>query len=84
MMGFGWIMTIILGGLVGFIAEKKMKADHGLMTNILLGVGGAIALNLILGWVLNIHFGGLFGQLVVAIVGACALIYGYRMIKARG
>ena len=83
MMGFGWIMTIILGGLAGFIAEKIMKADHGLMTNIVLGVAGAIVLNLIAGWVFNIHWGGVIGQLVTAVIGACGLIYGYRMLKAR-
>ena len=30
MEGFGWIMTIILGGLAGWIAEKVMNFDTGL------------------------------------------------------
>lgn len=84
MSGMGWIMTIILGGLAGFIAEKIMKADHGLLMNIVLGIGGAIVLNFLLSAVLNVHFGGLIGQLITAVAGACGLIYGYRMIKARG
>jgi len=83
MTGMGIIMTIIVGGLAGFVAEKIMKADHGLLMNIGLGIGGAIALNFILGTVLNMHFGGLLGQFATAIAGACALIYGYRAIKSR-
>ena len=31
MAGVGWIMTIILGGLAGWIAEKVMKSDMGLI-----------------------------------------------------
>ena len=27
--GVGWIGTLIIGGLAGWIAEKVMKADHG-------------------------------------------------------
>lgn len=83
MSGMGLIMTIIVGGLAGFVAEKIMKANHGLLMNICMGIGGAIVLNFILGSVLNVHFGGLIGQLVTAVAGACGLIYGYRAIKSR-
>ena len=40
-----WIMTIILGGLAGWIAEKVMKSDMGLIGNIVLGIVGALVLN---------------------------------------
>jgi hypothetical protein len=49
MEGFGWIMTIILGGLAGWIAEKVMKFDTGLIMNIVLGIVGAIVGNFLLG-----------------------------------
>ncbi len=81
MAGMGLIMTIIVGGLAGYIAEKIMKADIGIFMNIILGVVGAMVLNYVLLVFLNLHFGGLIGQLITAIVGACGLIYGYRMIK---
>jgi len=83
MSGMGLIMTIIVGGLAGFIAEKIMNANHGLLINIGLGIGGAIVLNFLLGAVLNVHFGGLIGQLITAVAGACGLIFGYRAIKRR-
>jgi uncharacterized membrane protein YeaQ/YmgE (transglycosylase-associated protein family) len=81
MTGMGIIFSIIIGALAGWIAEKIMKADHGLLTNILLGIGGAIVLNFLLG-LIGVGFGGLIGQLLVAVAGACLLIWGYRAIRS--
>jgi uncharacterized membrane protein YeaQ/YmgE (transglycosylase-associated protein family) len=82
MIGTGWIMTIILGALAGFIAEKVMKFDTGLVMNIILGIVGAIVGNFLLG-LAGIGLGGLLGQLVVAVIGACVLIFAYRAINNR-
>jgi uncharacterized membrane protein YeaQ/YmgE (transglycosylase-associated protein family) len=82
MIGTGWIMTIILGALAGFIAEKVMKFDTGLVMNIILGIVGAIVGNFVLGLV-GLGLGGLLGQLIVAVLGACILIFGYRAINNR-
>ncbi len=79
----GWIGIIVVGGIAGWIAEKLMKADHSIFVNIGLGVAGAIVLNAILMAVIGTTFGGFIGQLIVAVVGACGLIYGYRLIKSR-
>lgn len=83
MEGFGWIMTIIIGGLAGWIAEKVMKADHGLLTNIVLGIVGAVVLNAILYWIVGSTLGGFIGQLVIAVIGACILIFAWRAIRGR-
>ena len=82
MEGFGWIMTIILGGLAGWIAEKVMKFDTGLIMNIVLGIAGAVVGNYLLS-LLNIGLGGLLGQLIVAVAGACVLILAYRAFQGR-
>ncbi len=82
MEGIGLIMTIILGALAGWIAEKVMKFDTGLLMNIVLGIGGALIGNFILR-ALGLAFGGLIGQLIVAVAGACLLIFIYRAIKSR-
>ena len=83
MNGVGIIMSIILGGLAGWIAEKIMGANIGLLTNIILGIVGALLLNFIL---------SLFGiftaetylvQFIVAIGGACLLIFLWRAIRGR-
>lgn len=85
MAGVGWFMTIILGGLAGWIAEKLMKADMGLFANILLGIVGALVLNYILGFFVDypVGYGSWIAQSIVAVIGACLLIYAYRAIKGR-
>jgi len=83
MEGFGWIMTIVIGALAGWIAEKMMKFDTGLIMNIVLGIVGALVGNFILAMLFGTTLGGLLGQLVVAVAGACILIWGYRAIKGR-
>ncbi len=85
MVGVGWIMTVILGGLAGWIAEKIMKSDMGIIGNIILGIVGAVVLNFILARLdmLPAGGGGLIAQLIIAVVGACILIFGYRAIRGR-
>ncbi len=76
----GWILTIIVGGLAGWIAEKVMKFDTGLLANIGLGIAGSIVGNLLLGGMIG---GSLIGQLILAVAGACVLVFAYRLIKGR-
>ncbi len=84
MTGIGWFMSVIIGALAGWIAEKIMKTEHSLILNIILGIFGAIVLNWILFAVFGATLGGWIGQLVVAVVGACLLIAAGAMIKGRG
>lgn len=78
-MGFiGWI---IIGGLAGWAAEKFMQANHGILTNIFVGILGGI----VGGWVfgaLDLHIGqGWVGSFITAAVGACIIIWIYRAIR---
>ncbi len=79
----GWIMTIILGGLAGFIAEKVMKADMGLIANIVVGIIGAMVMNFILSSLGIITSGGIIVWLITAVAGACLLIWVYRAVRGR-
>ena len=85
MSGIGWIMTIILGGIAGFIAEKIMKADMGILMNIIVGIVGAVLLNLVLSLFLGdtVGEGSWIIQSIVAIIGACILIAIYRAVAGR-
>ncbi len=83
MEGMGWIAAIIVGALAGFIAEKVMKAEHGLLTNIILGIVGAVVFNWILIMITGSTLGGWIGQLVVGVIGACILIFAWRAIRGR-
>jgi uncharacterized membrane protein YeaQ/YmgE (transglycosylase-associated protein family) len=82
MEGYGWIISIILGALAGWIAENVMKFDTGLLMNIVLGVVGAMVGNFLLS-LIGVGLTGIVGQLIVAVLGACILIYAYRMMKSR-
>ena len=79
MTGIGWFAAIIVGGLAGWIAEKIMKSDMGLIMNIILGILGALVANWLLMLIVGSTLGGWFGQLVVGIIGACLLIWVTRL-----
>ena len=78
-MGFiGWI---IIGGLAGWAAEKFMKADHGIFTNIFIGILGGIVGGWLFG-LLDLQLGsGWIGSFITAAVGACIIIWIYRAIR---
>lgn len=83
MEGFGWILSIILGAIAGWIAERIMKGDHSLIMNIVLGILGALLGNWLARALLGITAGGAIGQLVVAVIGACILIWLGRLVRGR-
>ncbi|SEO20770.1 Uncharacterized membrane protein YeaQ/YmgE, transglycosylase-associated protein family [Paracoccus alcaliphilus] len=83
MEGFGWILSIILGAIAGWIAEKLMGSDHSLLMNIILGIVGALLGNWLFRALLGTTAGGLIGQLIVAVIGACILIWLGRLIRGR-
>ena len=41
MEGVGWLVAIVIGILAGFIAEKLMRREHGLLMNLIVGLVGA-------------------------------------------
>jgi uncharacterized membrane protein YeaQ/YmgE (transglycosylase-associated protein family) len=83
MQGVGWFLAIIVGGFAGWIAERIMKADHGLLKNILLGILGALIGNFILTSLTGATLPGVFGQLIVAVAGASLLIWIGRAFSRR-
>ena len=41
MPGVGFFGMLVIGILAGYIAEKVTASDHGLLTNLLVGIAGA-------------------------------------------
>ncbi|QDY70030.1 GlsB/YeaQ/YmgE family stress response membrane protein [Qingshengfaniella alkalisoli] len=80
-MGLGIIGSIIVGGLAGWIASNIMNANTGIFLNIILGIIGAVVLNAIL-QLLGIYAASAWiPQLIVGLIGACLLIWVWRMVK---
>ena len=76
----GWIAAIIIGGIAGWLAERFMKSDMGLLMNIVLGVVGAAIASAILSF-FGIVLGGWIGYLVLGFIGACLLIWIVRAVR---
>ena len=77
----GIIMTLIIGGIAGFLAGKVLSGGgYGILVDIILGLlGGWLG-----GWIfgmLGIQTGGMIGSLITAFVGACILVGITRLIK---
>ena len=76
----GLIIAIIVGGVAGWIASNVMKANTGIVINVILGIVGASVASFLLG-VVGFASSGIIANFIVAIFGACVLIWGYRLIK---
>jgi uncharacterized membrane protein YeaQ/YmgE (transglycosylase-associated protein family) len=79
-MGVGWIAGIIIGGIAGWLAEKFMKSDTGLLMNIVLGMVGAAIADAIFSF-FGIALGGWIGYLIAGFIGACLLIWIFRLVR---
>lgn len=78
--GVGWVAAIIIGGIAGWLAEKFMSSNMGLLMNIILGIVGAIVANAILAG-LGYGLTGWLGYLIAGFIGACLLIAVGRVIR---
>lgn len=81
MQGFGLLVTTIIGGIAGWIAEKVMRSKMGIFGNIVIGIVGAYVVNAILFSVVHTTLRGVIGQSIVSIIGACILIIGWRLVS---
>ena len=85
MTGVGVIGAILIGILAGWIAEKVMKRNHGLVINLVVGVVGAFLGSFLFG---ILGLGGSLGagvlpSLIVATLGAILLLFLVGMVRRR-
>jgi uncharacterized membrane protein YeaQ/YmgE (transglycosylase-associated protein family) len=85
--GVGWIGTLIIGGLAGWIAEKITRTDIGVLMNIVVGIIGAF-LGAFLANLLGLRLGEIFsgwfwGNLLVAAIGAVILLLVVKVFRGR-
>lgn len=74
MAGVGFFGMLLIGFLAGWIAERVMNRDHGLLTNILVGIAGSFVGGTAAG-LLGFSWYGFTGNLVVATLGAIAILW---------
>jgi uncharacterized membrane protein YeaQ/YmgE (transglycosylase-associated protein family) len=78
--GVGFFMMLIVGAIAGLIAEKVTASDHGIFTNILVGLGGAFV-GRELAQLLNIQVFGFLSTLVAAAIGATLILFIWRKVR---
>ena len=78
--GVGWIAAIIIGGIAGWLAERFMKSNMGMIMNIVLGIVGAAIASAIFGY-FGIALGGWIGYLISGFIGAVLLIWIVRVVR---
>lgn len=81
----GWIIAIVIGIAAGWIAEKLMKRNHGLLTNLIVGLVGALIGRFVLG-LLGVNLEGdsqFLLSLGAAVLGAVILLFLLGLVKRR-
>jgi uncharacterized membrane protein YeaQ/YmgE (transglycosylase-associated protein family) len=80
MPGVGFFGMLIIGILAGWIAEKVTASDHGLLTNLLVGIAGSFVGGTLAN-LLKIEFYGWLGSLIVASIGAILVLWIWRRFR---
>jgi uncharacterized membrane protein YeaQ/YmgE (transglycosylase-associated protein family) len=84
---YGIIAWIVIGALAGWIGSMIMgtNSKQGGLANVVIGMSGAV----VGGWLSRFFFGdsgstnGLVGSFLVALVGACVVIFAWRLVMRR-
>ncbi len=82
MAGVGFFGMLLVGFLAGYIAERTMNRDHGILTNILVGIAGSFVGGTLSGLV-GITYYGFLGNLVVAVLGAVLILWIFGRSETR-
>ena len=83
-MGLGIIGWLVIGIVAGWLAEKVMGRNHGLITNLIVGVVGALIGGFVAQSLLGVPVGGFnLMTLLVAFLGACLLLILLGLVKRR-
>lgn len=80
--GVGFFTMLLIGALAGWIAERVTASDHGILTNILVGIAGAF-IGGKLAEIADVQVFGFWRTLVSAVIGALILLFAWRAIRGR-
>jgi uncharacterized membrane protein YeaQ/YmgE (transglycosylase-associated protein family) len=77
--GIGFFSLLVIGIIAGWIAEKVTESEHGIFTNMLIGICGSFVGNK-LAEVLQVPVFGFWRGLISAAIGAIILLLVWRAI----
>lgn len=77
-----FVVFILVGIFAGWVAEQVMKREHGLLTNLVVGVVGALIGGFLAG-LLGLQVAGLLGEIIVAILGAILLLWIVGLVRKK-
>jgi uncharacterized membrane protein YeaQ/YmgE (transglycosylase-associated protein family) len=80
--GVGLLAMLIIGAIAGWIAEQITKSDHGIFTNLLVGIAGAFVGGTI-AELLQIPIIGFWRTLIAATIGAILILFLWRSVRSR-
>jgi uncharacterized membrane protein YeaQ/YmgE (transglycosylase-associated protein family) len=79
--GLGFLGTIIIGGLAGWLAGMLMDLRFGVLMNIIIGIVGATLATAILNRLGIFVTPGAWGGLVSGFLGACLLLFLAKLVR---
>jgi len=80
----GWLSLIIVGAIAGWLASMVMNTRLGLLTDIVVGIVGAIIGGFIFGMLGQGGVSGInIGSIVIATIGAVVLLAVLRLLSGR-
>lgn len=80
----GFIASIIIGAVAGFLANKISRGEsRGFLKNLIVGIIGGVVGNWLIGLFGLYSKGGLFSSIAVSTLGAVALLYVVNALSGR-
>lgn len=73
---------ILIGAIAGWIAERVTKSDHGIFTNILVGIAGSFV-GAKLAEIAEVPVFGFMRTLISASIGAILILFAWRTLRGR-
>ncbi len=80
--GVGLLAMLVIGAIAGWIAEQITKSDHGIFTNMLVGIAGALVGGT-LAELFRIPVIGFWRTLISATIGAIIILFLWRRWRDR-
>jgi uncharacterized membrane protein YeaQ/YmgE (transglycosylase-associated protein family) len=80
MQGVGWIAAILIGIFAGWVAEKILRRNDGLLMNLAAGLIGALVGKWLIVDLMGITYGGWIASALAAIVGAVLVLFIWGLI----